>query len=60
MCTNTSIYLVVKMKFISQTEGDCQWSQWFDVTAAGVVTEAIMWSLSSIQLVALTVTTKGL
>ena len=42
---------------------DCQWSQivmWFDVTAAGVVTEAIMWPLSSIQLVALTVTTKGL
>ena len=40
-----------------------QWSQivmWFDVTAAGVVTEAIMWPLSSIQLVALTVTTKGL
>ena len=42
---------------------DCQWSQivmWFYVTAAGVVTEAIMWPLSSIQLVALTVTTKGL
>ena len=40
---------------------NCQWSQivmWFDVTAAGVVTEAIMWPLSSIQLVALTVTTK--
>ena len=30
---------------------------WFDVTAAGVV---IMWPLSSIQLVALTVTTEDL
>ena len=33
---------------------------WFDVTAADVDTEAIMWPLGFIQLVALTMTTKGL
>ena len=48
---------------IATVDFHCQWSQivmWFDVTAAGEVTEAIMWPLSSIQLVALSVTTKGL
>ena len=57
MCTNTSIYLVVEERFLSVvgfyigvSGYNCQWSQivmWFGVTAAGVVTEAIMWPLSS-------------
>ena len=76
MCTNISTYMVVKMKFISFVVFGCgkilwrgvrpkvasgqKYSSGFDITAASVVTEAIVWPLSYTQLVALTVTTLGL
>ena len=69
MCTSTSIKFIsfivlecgrILLRGIEPKIASGQKNSSFDITAASVVTEAIVWPLSYTQLVALTVTTLGL